>query len=495
MLSRFTGSVSTCALAGFFVVGCSSVDIANSPGTRAPTLRAALERAALGPTVRVPVAPEIKTIGCAVVGTRDGITQAVNLPRSEVTKFVGALDSIDAPIIGGQPTRGALHVLTGRLRLRNNSNVFVINCLAPMTTTQRAFELKIKSSISELASSAFARLSVHANPARKSDVGLASEILLASLDNTPRGSRSLANLSGISPPTTGPRFDEVPCGTFESGRACGVPIIYGEVHAPAPPLPVIVDLSMLHDDRGILSLSDLMGFNYYGSVVCANASETWLALNTEMQQLEQEANDLEAATNAVANLTCQREYTEDGAAVCIDLFIQGKTAFMLEGDGRPPDPNAPVTASRGQMYINPATCLVRYVINTTRTVTVGPLGGGTYAPHKLNRVEAHHNPEGECVVEWKLLNGYCDEFNAGPGECPAIDGTIRFRPDGQGGWTADITEDKFPSRGIYKWNGSSFTKISEREGSIWLDLMTNRKNVERIRIERDNSLPPTCSLQ
>lgn len=482
-------------IATLFVLGCSSVDTAGSPQPPAPSLREALAQAASGATARVSVPLSVKNIGCAVVGTHDGITRSASLPRGAVKDVMGSLDSIDAPILNGKPTHGALHIVTSLLRLQNSDDLFAINCLAPMSLRERAFELMVVASASKLGSLAGAALTARANPAGKRDVQLASEILLASLDNTPRGSRTRADISIHAIPGTGPRFDEVPCGTAESDRACGVPQLYGEVHAPAPPAPVIIDLSMLHADYRVMSIAELIGFNYFGSVDCANSSDTWLALNAAMQQVEQEANDIEAATNLVANLTCQREYTEDGANFCLDLFIEGKTALMLQGDGRPPDPNAPVTASRAQMYINPATCLVRYVINTTRTVSVGPLGGGTYAPNKLNRVEAHRNAQGECIVEWKLLNGFCNEFISGSGACPAIDGTMRFTPDGQGGWTANVSEDKFPSRVLYKWNGSAFMKLSERDGTIWIDLMTGRKSQERVRIERDNSLPPGCNLQ
>ncbi len=56
--------------------------------------------------------------------------------------------------------------------------------------------------------------------------------------------------------------------------------------------------------------------------------------------------------------------------------------------------------------------------------------------------------------------------------CPAIDGTLTIRSDGNGGWLADINEDMFPSRGLYLWQGDHFQTISERPETIWLDLIT-----------------------
>ena len=255
---------------------------------------------------------------------------------------------------------------------------------------------------------------------------------------------------------------------------------------------------MIYHDYRVYSLSNLVGIWFYGGPDCGNASETWIALNEEILELENEANEMEPATAAVANLTCESEYTQGGRDICIDLFIMGERASFLVGDNRTFDPNAPYKASRAQIYINPSSCTVGAAVNTTRTVSWGPFRGGIHEPHKLNKVQAHLNDSAQCVVEWQLLNGWCQSNNTLTLDglaCPAIDGHITITSDGQGGWNANISEDLFPSRGLYKWNGSTWSTISERPGTIWLDLMSWRKKVEDLKIARDQAMPLGCNLQ
>lgn len=197
----------------------------------------------------------------------------------------------------------------------------------------------------------------------------------------------------------------------------------------------------------------------------------------------------------MANQTCVSEYAAGGENICLDLFIMAERAAFLVGDNRDHDPGVPFKASRAQIYINPVICSVTWVVSPTRTVTFGPFGGGEHAPHKLNRVEPHWSPSGECVVEWQLLNGFCQTYNITSILCPAINGMLVLRRDGNGGWVGNINEDKFPSRGLYKLNGTRWDVVSERSETIWLDLASKRRHIERIRIARDEAMPPGCMLQ
>ena len=178
----------------------------------------------------------------------------------------------------------------------------------------------------------------------------------------------------------------------------------------------------------------------------------------------------------------------------MDGFISAPRAAFFVGDGREFDPNAPWKASRFQLYINPSLCVVDKWVNTSRVTGTGPLfDGRPYGPHQLNKVTAaSHN--GACVVEWRLWNGFCERNLVEP-ICPPIDGRLVITPNGSGGWVGNILEDKFPSRGLYWWRNGTWETISQRPEGIWTDLYSKRRHVEQFRIERDQSLPPGCTLQ
>lgn len=491
MRFSFKTTISCSAVSFLAFAACTNVDVATEPRP-SQSLQLALERAAKSPTVKVAVSEAVKGIGCVAVRTVDANTEAAVLPRLIVRDLVGALDSIDAPVLSGKPTIGYLHVVTGSLYVADRGAAFTISCLAPMPLRQTTFAMSLTRT-QNLGALVGNRLQAQPNPQRRTAGELASQILLTTIRGTPRGTNVLSSANLLIPGLT--RFSAFSdnCG-LEYNLACSVAHLTGEVHA-TPGYPVIVDISMLYRDYRIYSLSQLFSFLYYGGPNCANASETWLALNAQMQQVQEDADYMEIATNEVAALTCESQFTDGGNNLCIDLFIMGERAAFLAGDDRTFDPNAPYKASRAQMYINPSTCSVNTVVNTTRTITAGPFGGGTHAPHKLNRVQTSRNDEGKCVVEWDLLNGFCQSMGAPAMVCPSINGKMVFTPDGNGGFTADVNEDKFPSRGAYKWNGSSWDTINERPETIWLDLMSWRRSAQKLQIERDNSLPPVCELE
>lgn len=65
----------------------------------------------------------------------------------------------------------------------------------------------------------------------------------------------------------------------------------------------------------------------------------------------------------------------------------------------------------------------------------------------------------------------------------------------QRGWTGNVNEDKYPSRGLYWWRGSYWQTISEREEGIFFDLYSLNKSKEKIEISRNAAMPPGCQLQ
>lgn len=457
----------------------------------------ALEIAAKGPRVRVAIPEIVRNIGCAVVGTVNGETQVASLPRPFVNDLVGSLDSIDAPVIQGRPTSGALHVVSGVLSLLGTQEKFSIHCLAPMSLKQNAFSMSLAApnhrNLPELVTN---KLHSYSNPQNTNDEVLASDILLSSISSG-QPARLVLGRQATGGLATGiaPRYSTFECGPG-TNYACGSPSLPTVIVHAAPGYPIIVDLSNLRFSQRIYSLSDLVGVWFYDGPDCTNASQTWIALYNTIQQLEEEAYHVEQATLAVASQTCEQALTAGGNDLCIDLFIMSEQAAFLVGDNRDFDPNAPFKASRAQIYINPNTCSVESVVNTSRTVTVGPFGGGTHAPHKMNRVESYVNSSGQCVIEWDLLNGYCQTAEIPTIVCPAINGKLILTSNGNGGWNGNINEDKFPSRGLYKWNGSSWSTISERAETIWLDLFTRRRHIERLTIARDQeTMPPGCNLE
>jgi hypothetical protein len=372
--------------------------------------------------------------------------------------------------------------------------------LAPISATQQRIGFII-STDRRLPGLVAANLRSYENNENKTAETLASDLLLSVIrSGEPKKMVSASkNQIALNKGINGPRFD-LACGPGSgTDYACGTPTLPTVTVTATPGYPVIVDVSMLYHDYRVYSLSDLFGIWFYGGPDCGNASETWIALNDQINELEQQYNDLAAATSEVAALTCESSLTSEGRDLCLDLFIMTERAgFILEGDDRRFDPYAPAKASRAQIYINPHECMITPVVNTTRTVTFGPFGGGEHAPHKLNRVAAYRDAAGACVVEWDLLNGWCqthDVLTLGGVLCPTIEGKMTLVSDGNGGFTANVNEDKYPSRGLYKWNGSSWQTLSERRETIWLDLGTWRRHIESLKIARDESMPAGCNLQ
>lgn len=477
------------------IPACTSVEQSISPTESSiDALLTRLHRSSSGPRTKVAVPQPLRDLGCAAVSVSPAGFYAARISRSDLLALLGPLDSLEAPVIDGRPTLGSLHVVSGLVQIRGHAEPFTVNCLAQNSLSQPTFLVKLGQS-REMRSLIAEKASLQPGNSGANPTIAASDLLLSAI-------RKNAIARTVSVPTA----DVVTNGgslrprrSFECGPgtdyACGSPTLPIVTVTATPGYPVVVDISMLYRDRRIYSLSEIYAVNYYGGPDCSNASETWIAINDRIQELEAYASDLETATSLVADQTCEYELTEGGNNLCIDLFIATERAgFILEGDDRTFDPNAPVKASRAQLYVNPADCSVRWVVNTTRAVSFGPFGGGNHAPHKLNRVETMRNDSGQCVVKWDLLNGFCQKLGMDV-TCPAIEGTLTLGSDGSGGWTGNIAEDKYPSRGLYQWNGSGWNVISEREQRMLLDLFLTRQNIERLKIARDESLPSGCDLE
>jgi hypothetical protein len=248
-------------------------------------------------------------------------------------------------------------------------------------------------------------------------------------------------------------------------------------------------------------LSELYDANwsYYQGPDCAAESEAynaaWMAAEEAAQQMEQVEYDMSVATDAVSSQTCEIALAEEGQTLCLDLFImQERSAFFVAGDNRTYDRNAPQSASRAQLYINPNLCTVTKYVNTSRTIGLGPLDGVPHDPHVLNRATAELTDDG-CVIRWSLLAGFC-RGEIGSLLCPQIDGVLTIRRDGAGGWTGNVNIDRYPSIGIYELVGGAWQVIDARQEGHWTDLMGWRKHIFDIRNSRPAFQPsPGCTGQ
>ncbi len=483
------------ALGSIIVLACDTPSPVTAP-TRlslgAPAATRVLEAASRSSRVRVPIPNNLKQIGCvAVHQSSDGVTSIASIPRTPMQAIIGSLDSIDAPVILGRATSGLLHILTAQINVTGLRGSVAINCLASMAITQGSFDQLAQSAAEHMVLD-HQQFHAYSNSQEKPDFILASDVLLSPVRD---GSSPSFILMGSTATKSGPKYFhpkyDLECGPG-TDYACGSPTLPTVTVTASPGYPIIVDLSWLIRRDRIYSLSDLVGVYFYDGPTCANASDTWLAINDIIQREDEEANEMSAATTAVATQTCELQQAANGD-ICVDLFIMSAQAAFLLGDDRTFDPNAPFKASRAQLYINPQTCSVASWVNTSRTTGLGPLNGGPYGPHRLNKVTATMTGAG-CVVEWTLFNGYCEGHVPTP-LCPAIDGRFVIAGNASNGWSANVNEDKFPSRGIYFKRNGQWETVSERQETIWLDLGSKRRNIEFLRISRDQAMPPGCELQ
>lgn len=447
----------------------------------------------------------ISSIGCVVVARDEaGGLATTLLPRSEVQSLVGHIDSVSTRIINGRRVARALHVLSATVHAAGQHNAYRVSCLEPHEVTEAQFaKLLITSVNNPIWREASTTLRPYTGPTTRSDVSLASQILLSSLTrNSQQKTMRVGDLPSRSTGIVAPssiRREVFDCHK-EMNTSCNtasLPVITVTADPNTNSL-IIVDMSELYFFMQEFPLIDMNGIvlSYPGVPTCQNYSDMYWALDEELSRLENAAAQIEAATQLVAALTCQSDLTEGGYNYCIDLFIKSEQAAFYVGDDRSFDPNAPYKASRAQIYINPATCEVRYVVNTSRILIQGPFYDSVQAPHKLNKVNAERLGDGSCRVTWRLLNGYCGSVGGQP-MCPAIDGQITFSPSPNGIYGAQLVEDKFPSRGLYRWDpNSGFQTIDEREGTIFLDLISLRKQITNIQERQQQVLRDSgCELQ
>lgn len=509
------------------LVGCS--DVVN-PDNKVLPSSGGLENL----TIRMP--SDIAAIGCAVVAREasGGVWTAV-VPRSAVAPILGTLDQAPAQLTKGRLTPKSLQVVSATFQPPAESRTYTVNCLASRAKSYGDIAFLLRSSESSPVWQAVrAQLRDYSANAGQRDVRLASSLLLARLHEgvqpvrlridkqagrfapsqpikaqfalTTSEARPLGsslqlvrggNRSQLSVPTGVSRTYD--CGT-EAAIPCDpytLPTVTVTGH-PGGGYPIIIDWSDVEDWlQQSPNLSDLL-FQYYYAQECENLNETWTALSEQLSELDQQINDMQVATNYVSGEGCDYTLTRAGATYCLDLFIMTERAGFLVGDDRRFDRYAPYTASRAQIYFNPSECAAYWVVNTTRAIIDYKNWDNdtiTVEPAKLSWVQAYRGLNGNCRIKWKLWSGWCKNQQVGGWylACPAIDGSIELTPLSNGNFSATLSEDPYPSRGLYQWTGSDWNTISERTQGIWLDLFMARQRKERLQLERDALRTDNCS--
>jgi hypothetical protein len=159
---------------------------------------------------------------------------------------------------------------------------------------------------------------------------------------------------------------------------------------------------------------------------------------------------------------CPQE-AKDGT-YCLDLFIQAKSAMGLRGDNRGFDPDAPASASRAQIMIDPAAG------SESHTISKSCIGSFCRQPLGSDKNKVSFS---KGTLKFNLTNSVM--FGAGPD----IDGSISFTSDGKGGWTTHGDMTAFPSSALYqRVNGKWVNATPNHTETTPFDLIDGRGRVK-----------------
>ncbi len=286
----------------------------------------------------------------------------------------------------------------------------------------------------------------------------------------------------------------------------GPVIIRGQYY---PPYPIDVEEAIRSlNRRGFRSLGDFFPSWFQDGPNCASASEVWLAYQNAAQALENDAAAMDAAANSVQNAVCEQPGTVAPAdqTLCFDFYIQSKTAFLImEGDDRGADPNAPYTASRAQIYVNPNTGVHTLKLNSS---TVDFIPGDYPGIPLLNGIQKQpmrHLPKdvsvtfdastGDMIVKVELYNAFCSI--PGRAACPSIDATFAVRNVSGVLVTTSLERDKYPSVQVNQWrNGAWEERWADQEhpGRLGPVFLINVRPLSD-KLRREYDMPDGCMLQ
>jgi RHS repeat-associated protein len=148
---------------------------------------------------------------------------------------------------------------------------------------------------------------------------------------------------------------------------------------------------------------------------------------------------------------CPTPEADSGSIICVAFFIPTAWALHLKGDNRDFSSDSDPSQSRAYIYINTNDGSFSYVVNPSSAIW-----GGPYAPRTDNYVNvAVDESTGELVLTYDLLHSE----PLSDGISPAINGEIRFRPDGNGGFESSGNRDAFPNAEAYYYEGGELVNV------------------------------------
>ena len=305
---------------------------------------------------------------------------------------------------------------------------------------------------------------------------------------------------------------------FLSSRRAVDPMDTRQVMRPAPDAEVAVPIGALrlrHDyqlptvtivgtqNNWLINASDLYwllhSWKYYdgqfafaGYFDCAQASETWLAQNDELDRLTADSAELSQAIASTDSYSC--EHQSGGLTICMDLFIVAKKAGPFNGDSRGPDSSAPYQASRVQVYLDLDQNIGRFYVNSSSTWVPVPasLAKVDPYPHGPKALQIQVQDSTHKIVSYEFYNGYCDIV--GTTLCPPTTGSVLFVKGANGIWVPnDVVRVGFPTLAIYRDTGSGFQIQYNSPEGRWTDLFGSHQLLDEWRSKM--GLPPGCYLQ
>ncbi|MES2359499.1 MAG: hypothetical protein V4529_14290 [Gemmatimonadota bacterium] len=296
------------------------------------------------------------------------------------------------------------------------------------------------------------------------------------------------------------------------------------ITAPADPTqPVVVDLTNLYmswvpRNYSISFLQLPPELKLYWD----NCNRSADAFNATLEALAAEEQDAVDATNAAAavqDITCERDLSANGITstqtLCFDFFIASPTVFFLgSGDDRSFDSNAPVTASRVQLYIDPSLSdgdphKYKVFINSSMVLVPNVPSGEPWIvgsavvyspfPHLPSDVQTHTDLNtGEMTVSATFYNGACAHIYNPRENCPSIDAkfTVGKGSDGRYQLVSSHT-DQYPSiqlneRISGQWN--EFYRQHEHPGFFGPLYLIEDFAAKKQAIIESLRLPPGCNI-
>lgn len=266
------------------------------------------------------------------------------------------------------------------------------------------------------------------------------------------------------------------------------------------PGEIVVDWAELERSLGRRAwMTGGLGFplQYYGAD-CARASETYLAVNEAANALEDDADEMDAASNATASYICEPLANVPNGAdkiLCIDLFIQSSNSLlMMEGDERGFNTNAKYTTSRAQIYVNAAGTSRTVMLNHSQFVIGSPVAPYRHLPKD---VVVSKDPNGTIHVHYEIYNGACTYL--GRAVCPSIDGNMTAVPLSNGEYFITYDGDQYPSIQVNQWINGAWKELARRSehpgfgglGALWLNSTLPKTQEMR----NNNQLPPGCEIE